>query len=260
VFGGTSFSGTGGKGFYADAHIQALLTAVQTKGYGRVLAKPKLLANDNQEGTIKTEDIYNIAQLTTTTMASSVQNATPIQTQNVSFLATKSGIELEIKPHISKGNQLQLQINLVRTDYTIRPDTTITGTNGGTFPTPPNTTTSTVTTVVTVPNDTTIILGGLEKLNQTKSGTKVPLLGDIPLIGGLFKSTDNTDTQSRLYVFVKAHILRPGKEGGENLDVKKVSAENRKAFEEYEKKFQHLEDWTGVKPQPMDPNRILESD
>ena len=260
VLGGTSFSGTG-KGFYADQHIQALLTAMQKKGYGRVLARPKLLANDNQEGTIKTEDIYNIAQLTTTNTTSA--NGPVVSNQNVSFLATKSGIELKIKPHISKGNQLQLQINLVRTDYAIRDDTSITTGSPpakNTYPTPPDTTTSTVTTVVTVPNDTTIILGGLEKLNQTKSGTKVPLLGDIPLIGGLFKSTNNTDTQNRLYVFVKAHILRPGKEGGENLDVKEVSHENRKAFEEYERQFQQLQDWPGIKPQPMDPNRVLKEE
>lgn len=256
---GTSISGTGGSAFYADQHIQALLTAMQKKGYGRVLAKPKLLANDNQEGTIKTEDIYNIAQLTTTNTIPAQGAA--VTNQNVSYLATKSGIELKIKPHISKGNQLQLQINLVRTDYTLRPDTTIT-TNNGTniYPTPPDTTTSTVTTVVTVPNDTTIILGGLEKINQTKSGTKVPLLGDIPLIGVLFKNTNNTDTQDRLYVFVKAHILRPGKEGGENLDVKEVSRENRKAFNEYERQFQQLQDWPGIKPQPMDPNKILRED
>ena len=45
-----------GVGFYADEHIQALLTAVQTKNYGRVLAKPKVLVNDNEKGNIKTAD------------------------------------------------------------------------------------------------------------------------------------------------------------------------------------------------------------
>jgi len=49
-------------GFYGDKHIQALLSAVQTKSYGRVLARPKLLVNDNEEGTITTERTTTIAR------------------------------------------------------------------------------------------------------------------------------------------------------------------------------------------------------
>ena len=47
------------------------------------------------------------------------------------------------------------------------------------------------------------------KLNQIKGGNKVPLLGDIPLVGGLFRSTSNSADDSKLYIFVKANILRP---------------------------------------------------
>ncbi len=62
VIEGSSFGGQG-SAFYADRHVQALLTAMQTKGYGRVLAKPKILTNDNQPGVIKTEDVQNVVQL-----------------------------------------------------------------------------------------------------------------------------------------------------------------------------------------------------
>ncbi len=51
-----------GVGFYADEHIQALLTAVQSKNYGRVLAKPKVLVNDNEKGNIKTADTTYVGQ------------------------------------------------------------------------------------------------------------------------------------------------------------------------------------------------------
>ena len=50
-----------GQAFYADHHIQALVTAIQTKGYGRVLAKPKILVNDNEKGTISTTDTRYVA-------------------------------------------------------------------------------------------------------------------------------------------------------------------------------------------------------
>jgi len=128
-----------------------------------------------------------------------------------------------------------------------------------TGPIPPDLLSSNVETVVTVPDGKTIILGGLEKLNQTKGGTKVPVLGDIPLLGGLFRSTANTDTQSRLYVFVKAHILRPGEKGGLS-DTELVSRRNREKFERYEEEMQRYEDWPGIKSKPMDPLRVLEAD
>ena len=75
---------------------------------------------------------------------------------------------------------------------------------------PPNKVDSDIETVVTVPNKSTIILGGVEKVTDSKGGKKVPLLGDIPLIGGLFRSVAEGSNQDRLYIFVKAHILRPG--------------------------------------------------
>ena len=125
---------------------------------------------------------------------------------------------------------------------------------------PPDTVTSEVTTVVTVPNGTTIILGGLERLKQNKGGNKVPILGDIPLVGGLFRNASNTDEQSRLYVFVKAHILRPGEEVAGKSDIEVVSRRNRERFETYEEEMQRYEDWPGIKPEPMDPVRVLEAD
>jgi len=118
---------------------------------------------------------------------------------------------------------------------------------------------SLVSTVVTVPNDATIILGGMDKINQGKGGTKVPILGDLPFVGGLFRSTSNTNTQSKLYVFVKAHILRPGDDLS-SQDLKNLSNRYRREFEESELEMQNYEDWPGIKPTPMDPEKVLEED
>jgi type II secretory pathway component GspD/PulD (secretin) len=249
-----------GSGFYADEHIQVLLTAMQTKDYGRVLARPKLLVNDNEEGIIKAETI--------TTVVSPKSQVVPGSSSTVSTSATSvelstytEGITLTITPHISKGDQLRLNVSVTRTDFGLRPDYSLTTPEGNlTGPTPPDLLTSDVTSTVTVPDRHTIILGGLEKLKQTKGGTKVPFIGDIPIIGGLFRSTANKDTQTRLYVFVKANILRPGEESAGISDLEKVSLKNRATFEKYEKEMQEYEDWPGIKPEPMDPLQVLEAD
>jgi general secretion pathway protein D len=253
-----SLAGGGAKAFYADQHIQALLQLIQEKGYGRVLAKPKLLVNDNEEGTIKAEESTSIVKEETQIIPGTATTA-PTATMQVGFEAFKAGITLTITPHISKGEQVQLKVTLNRTDFRLRPDYAITsGQEKKTGPTPPDLLTSDVTTKVTVPNGTTIILGGLERLKQNKGGSKVPVLGDIPLVGELFRSTANTDDQSRLYVFVKAHILRPGEEVAGESDIKIVSRKNQSRFEKYEEEMQKYQDWPGVKPKPMDPAKALE--
>jgi len=234
-----------GTGFYGDRHINALLTAMQTKDYGRVLAKPKILVNDNEPGTISTTDTTYVTKQTGTV----IQGATAgtVQT-SIDYQGYPAGITLEITPHISRGDWLRLDINLDRSDFG-----TITGEK------PPDTTGSNINTTVTVPDGSTIILGGLLKLNQSKGGTKVPLLGDIPLIGGLFRSTSNSDIQRNLYVFVKAEIIRPDSEGFVGTDLTRISDRNREAFEKHEIEFQDYHDWPGIKPKAMKPFKVLDA-
>jgi type II secretory pathway component GspD/PulD (secretin) len=253
-----STAGAGGKAFFADQHIQALLELMQEKGYGRVLAKPKLLVNDNEEGTIKSEEKTSVVREQTQIIPGTA-TTTPTYTTSVGFEGFTAGITLTITPHISKGEQVQLKITLNRTDFRLREDYAITsGTETLKGPTPPDILSSDVTTKVTVPNGTTIILGGLERLKQNKGGTKVPVLGDVPLVGALFRSTSNTDDQSRLYVFVKAHVLRPGEEAVKQSDIEVISRKNRDRFERYEEEMQRYNDWPGIRPKPMDPAKILE--
>ncbi|UCF44459.1 MAG: hypothetical protein JSV99_06005 [Planctomycetota bacterium] len=233
------------QGFYHDRHVQALLTAMQKKNYGRVLAKPKILVNDGQPGTIRTTD-------TTSVKFEDVIRGGPDKEDQITvrWQPYTAGITLTITPNISEGDLLLLEVELTRSDFTETPSKEA----------PPDTTESNILTTVTVPDGRTIILGGLIKLTQTKGGNKVPLIGDIPLVGGLFRSTKNRDNQSKLYIFVKANILRP-EEGVPGLpELEKISDRNRVAFEEFEERFQSHEDWPGIKPEPMDPLRVLEAE
>lgn len=242
---GEAFSSPGigtAQGFYSDAHIQALLTAIQSKRYGRILAKPKILVNDGQPGTIETVDKTSVK------IESIIIPEEGTQRTTTDFKEYEAGITLTITPNISEGDLLLLQVELDRTDFLQRTDATV----------PPDTTTSNINTIVTVPDGRTIILGGLLKLNQTKGGTKIPLLGDIPLLGGLFRSTSNTDDESRLYVFLKANILRPDETSVGLPELEKISEKNRATFEMFESKFQRSEDWPGIKSQPMDPAQVLD--
>jgi type II secretory pathway component GspD/PulD (secretin) len=248
-----------GKAFYNSANVQAFLEVVEKKSYGRVMAKPKILVNDNQEGEIKTETTTSVAQVKSQTQIP--ETGKPITSTDVSFNEYKEGITLTIKPHISKGDMLRLEITLNRTDFDPQDDVIIN--DGGTqqtYPSPPDLLSTDITTVSTVPDGATIILGGLESIDQKKSNTKVPILGDIPLIGGLFRGIDNSGEQNKLYIFVRASIIRPGDQLGGMEDIQNVSGRNRKAFEKLEKEFQEARSWPGVKAEPMAPLRVLDED
>jgi general secretion pathway protein D len=242
----SSKQGTG-KGFYADEHIHALLTLMKQKDYGRVLAKPKILVNDNETGSISTA--------VTTYVARSAQTATPtgetVVATSFTFDPFVSGINLDITPHISEGDLLRLEITMSRSTQSSA---------GGTNAPPPDKTENKIGTIVTVPDKSTIILGGILTLDQSKNGKKVPILGDIPLVGGLFRTIDNSDIQSKLYIFVKANILRPSEFKPGLPDLEKISERNRMAFEKSEKTFQQYEQWPGLKPEPMEPERVLEAE
>ncbi len=228
------------RAFYSDEHVQALLTAIQRKNYGRVLAKPKVLVDDGRKGQIMTTD-------TTTYVKESIQipqTGTPITTRE--FVPIEASIELQITPHISEGNLLRLDVYMSRDDFGARPA------SGA----PPDKATSEVTTAVFVPDDRTVILGGLVKLNQSKGGARVPILGDLPLLGLAFRSIDNSDIEKKLYVFLKANIVRPYDDAG-LLDLQEISAEHREAFEQSESEFQQLESIPGIPSEPMPPDGVL---
>lgn len=247
------------KAFFDASKVQALLTAIEQEGYGRIMARPKLLVNDNQEGEIKTQNTISVAQVKSNVVIPDQGSA--VTTKDVTFNDYEAGVTLTIKPHISKGDMLRLEITLNRTDFTLKDPIEIIDDDGKqTFPSPPDRLSTDVTTVGTVPNGTTIILGGLETIDQSKGQSKVPLLGDLPLVGGLFRGVTDTGDQSRLYVFVRANIIRPGDQVAGLEDIRRVSEKSRRAFEEMEERFQGLEDWPGIKPKPMDPVKILEED
>jgi type IV pilus assembly protein PilQ len=67
-----------------------------------------------------------------------------------------------------------------------------------------------VQTQVLLNDGETVVLGGILQTNRTNSSTKVPFLGDIPVLGNLFKTTDKKDNKDELLIFVTPKILREG--------------------------------------------------
>ena len=236
------------QGFYGDKHINALLNLMETKEYGRVMAKPQILVNDNEPGTIEQQKTIYVARKSETVDTSSDDDA--IST-SYTFDSFPSGIDMTITPHISEGALLRLEIEMNRSQQDS--PTTVTENTP-----PPDLTENNISTVVTVPDKSTIILGGISEISQSKDSGKVPLLGDLPIVGGLFQNTDDSDKQSKLYIFVKAYILRPDSNSNSLPELVERSDEYRKAFEDEEEQF-HEHSWGKFKKSnPMPPMKLLD--
>jgi type II secretory pathway component GspD/PulD (secretin) len=103
------------KAFYSDRNVQALLTAIRRKNYGRVLAQPKILVDDGQKGDISTID-------QTTYLKDTIQvpnQGAPITTRSYEIIEAK--LQLQIVPHISEGDLLRLDVHMSREDFGTRP-------------------------------------------------------------------------------------------------------------------------------------------
>ena len=73
----------------------------------------------------------------------------------------------------------------------------------------PEFTSSQLTTSVVIEDGQTVVLGGLMKDTTTESTSKVPVLGDIPVIGNLFRQQEETSTRKNLLIFITAHLMTP---------------------------------------------------
>ncbi|QNB12688.1 type II secretion system secretin GspD [Paraburkholderia tropica] len=176
--------------------LGALLQALSQTSDANVLSTPNLITLDNQEAKIV------------------VGTNVPIQTGSYSNLTSGStssafntydrvdvGLTLHIKPQITEGGILKLQ--LYTEDSAIVNGTT----NASTNPAGPEFTKRSIQSTVLADNGEIIVLGGLMQDNYQVSNSKVPLLGDIPWIGQLFRSENKTRAKTNLMVFLRPVII-----------------------------------------------------
>lgn len=168
--------------------LSAILRLAATNSNLNVLSTPHILATANEEATISIgEEIPQIA----TTQESSSGN--PISTYNRIRVAT----ELAITPQINAGDYLTL---IIKQKVNQRGGEVIAGQFA--------VNTREASTTAIVKDGQTIVIGGIMRDETTVSVTKVPFLGDIPVLGWLFKSRRSQNQKVNLLLFLTPHIIR----------------------------------------------------
>ncbi len=180
---------TGGIITSGDFAIPVVVNALKSNTRANVLSIPSILVNNNGEATIESKDSFP-------TTTSQVGNVTT-QTNFSGF--QDAGIVLSISPSISEGNYLKLNIRLEVSKFTGQFDSN--------SAVPPPKTVRKIETEVTMPSGHTMVFGGVIEDQSSETNDGIPILKDLPIIGALFRSTENTNRKTNLYFFLTPHIL-----------------------------------------------------
>jgi len=176
--------------------LGGLLQALATSSDANVLSTPNLITLDNQEAKIIVGQ--NVPVVTGSYATPTANTATSVTAFNT-FDRIDVGVTLHVKPQITEGGVLKLQI--YQEDSTV--DTTTTNNPGGV-----TINKRSIQSTVLADDGEIIVLGGLMQDQYNGGTTKVPLLGDIPFIGQLFRSENKTRSKSNLMVFLRPVIVR----------------------------------------------------
>jgi type IV pilus assembly protein PilQ len=173
----------------SDYIVDLELSAAQAEGRGEIISSPRLITANQREATIEqgVEVPYQ---------ESSSSGATTTQFK-------KAVLSLKVTPQITPDNRVIL-------DLTVSKDSVgqlVASATGGFVP---SIDTREIVTQVLVNDGQTVVLGGILESERRESEQKVPLLGDVPVLGRLFKSTTKTDNKDELLIFVTPRILREG--------------------------------------------------
>jgi len=166
--------------------VPIIINVLETQSQSKNITTPFATTNDNEQAVFRVVDRQPFNTTTINNVASQ---------QNVQFVDATSALSIE--PQVNSNDNLTLNIELVISSFGTRPSPDL----------PPSTTSRQYQGLVTVPNGKYIVFGGLDSESESIVESKVPFLGDIPYLGHLFKSWRRSESQTKVYVFIRPVIF-----------------------------------------------------
>lgn len=202
----------------------AFLTAIQTYGDANVISTPNILTVENEESVIEVKQDKPIPSATPASATSAVLTQ--------SYTSKEVGLTLKVKPQISSNNSILLNVDEELSNF--GPDVTFPG--GYNIPTSKK---RHIKTATVVGDGQTVVLGGLMEDTIRNTQEKVPLLGDIPILGFLFKKTGKQIEKNNLLIFLTPHVMDDATDFSRILQAK-VDQRNKFMEQNYGKKQREI--------------------
>jgi len=189
--------------YTGSASISAVLNSLETITHVRVLSAPKLVVLNNHEANLEVGD--QVPVVTQSSVSTNDANA-PI-VNSVQLLDT--GVILHVTPRANKSGRVLLEVDQEVSDVV---PTTSSSINSPTIQQ------RKISSTVAVRDGDTIALGGLIQDSHSSTRNGLPILSRIPILGGLFGSTDRTTTRTELIVLITPHVVRSEQESDEMME------------------------------------------
>jgi general secretion pathway protein D len=204
----TGAAGNGGMYSIMGSDFTATLQAIATAGKAQILSRPSILARDGQMAEIVSgQSIYLPSSVSLSTIGT---GATATTVPSINGTYQNVGIQLDVTPFIGANNLVQMiLVPQITSIDTSSPGQVIQGgsiLSSAVFA--PNLNKRSANTVVVTPDGQPIAIGGLISNDKSTSESKIPLLGDIPVLGNLFKFSTHAQQKSELLIFLTPHIIQ----------------------------------------------------
>jgi type II secretory pathway component GspD/PulD (secretin) len=191
------FAAGPGAGMYQilGSDFQATLRAIAAMGKAEVLSRPSILArNDQPASVIVGQEVPLITSVSYNTISGAPIN---------SVTYTSVGIILTVTPYITSDGMVQMII--APQDSSIDPTLTVPIAQGVNAPVID---TVSANTVAITPNGQTVVIGGLMQRDKTSAEQKIPILGDIPFLGNVFKRRTASNAREELMIFLTPYVVQ----------------------------------------------------
>lgn len=223
-----------------DLYINALTATTRF----RIASRPSIFTANNKKAVIYNGKKIAVPTSTVTTLGAGGSTSTTTGSQQSNIQYQDVVLKIEVVPLINSTREVSLQI--IQTNDTVSQNSTNIG--GGV--TVPEINTQELTTTVTVPDRSTILLGGLITQQDAKNVAGVPFLSSIPLMGNLFKSTSDKTDRQELVVMIQPSVVQ------DTPEMREVSKTERDLTGFSSKELSPISMKVGSKTSPPDISRI----
>lgn len=183
--------------------FSGVLNLLQNQGNVQVLSNPRVSAANNQKAVIKIgEDEYFVTDVSTTTVTGTATTSTP----NIELTPFFSGISLDITPQISDNGEVILHVHPSVVETTEQNKTVTLNEESFVLPLAQSNIRES-DTIVRARNGEIVVLGGLMQTSYSDNESKAPLLGDIPVVGNLFKNKRRTEQKKELVILIRPVVV-----------------------------------------------------
>lgn len=209
-------------GIFPRLDMKALIRAVKTDGDARVLATPVVMTTDNTEATITVGEERPVVSSSINSGSGNTVGNNTAYSARATYEYRNIGITLTVTPNINPQGFVVMEIKQTADDPGI--DVEIDGNKV------PVINKREISATVAVQDRSTVVLGGLIRKDTKKSATKIPILGDIPLIGWFFSTHSTSDDRRELVVLLTPYVLTNPEQAQREAERRFNSSDSRKTL------------------------------